>query len=215
MVLQPADWGVVIVGRWNRAILTPNGIAKRLFKLGEEKQVRVAVPLDGVSPYLVGHPSQQIVVMTDESRLLVQVEKPVYDELGNAMMAGVNAMIALPETPVTAAGYNINFHSKELTPEMAALLVAEPEKSLVDAGFSTVARTVGRSLEHDEGRLNVTVSGEDGFTVSLNFHRSSEVIDELRQWLQTPVEHVKQTVERVLAALKLDIEEAQNDANAE
>ena len=93
MGLQPADWSVVILGRWNRAILTPNGIAKRLFKLAEAKQVLVAVPLDGVSPYMVRHPTQQIVAMTDEGRLLVQVVRADYKVLGEAMTAGANWLV--------------------------------------------------------------------------------------------------------------------------
>lgn len=216
MGLQPADWSVVILGRWNRAILTPNGIAKRLFKLAEAKQVLVAVPLDGVSPYMVRHPTQQIVAMTDEGRLLVQVVKADYKVLGEAMTAGANALTALPETPVSAAGFNINFRSKEVTPEMAALLVPDSEKRFVDAGFKLVVRTLGRSLEHGSGKLNVTVaSDEDGFGLSLNFHRDSEVVDELKQWLQTPVAQVEETVNKILDAFGLDIEEVKDDANPE
>jgi hypothetical protein len=216
MALQRTDWSVVILGRWNRAILTPNGIAKRLFKLDEAKQVLVAVPLDGVSPYMVRHPTQQIVAMTDESRLLIQVAKPDYETLGHAMTAGVNALTSLPETPVSAAGFNINFRSKEVTSKMASLLLSESEKALVDAGFRPVARILGRSLEHGAGTLNVTVAGGvDGFGLTLNFHRGTEVLDELKQWLQTPVEQLKGTVKKVLDAFGLDIEEIRNDADAE
>jgi hypothetical protein len=216
MALQPADWSVVILGRWNRAILTPHGIAKWLFRLGEGKPVEVNVPLDGVSPYIVKHPMQQIVVMTDESRLLIQVAKANYQTLWHAMAAGVNALTALPQTPVYAAGFNINCRSKEVTSQMAYLLVSESEKALVDAGFKPLARTVGRSLEHGAGTLNVTVTGgEDGCGLSLNFHRGSEVVEELREWLQTPVEQVEATVKKVLDTFGLDIEEIRNDADAE
>ena len=216
MAVQPADWSVVIAGRWNRAILTPSGIAKRLFGLSEGKPVEVAVPLDGVSPYIVKHPMQQIAAMTDEGRLLIRASRPDYETLGHAMAAGVNALASLPETPVSAAGFNINFRSKEVTSEMASLLVSESEKALVDAGFKPVARTLGRSLEHGAGALNVTVAGSvDSFGLSLNFHRASEVVDELKQWLQTPVEQVKEAVTKVLRALGLDVEEVSNDANTE
>jgi len=158
MALQPTDWSVVIMGRWNRAILTPKGIAKRLFMLGEAEQVPVLVPLDGVSPYVVKHPTEEILVMTDESRLMIQVGKPDYATLGHAMKAGVNALTALPETPVIAAGININFGSQEVTPQMASLLVSESEKPLIDADFKPVARTISRSLEYGLGALNVTVT---------------------------------------------------------
>lgn len=69
MGLKATEWSVVVVGRWNRAILTPNGIAKRVFKLAELSQMVVAVPLDGVSPYIVKNPDQKIAATTDEGRL--------------------------------------------------------------------------------------------------------------------------------------------------
>lgn len=216
MALQPADWSVVIIGRWNRAILTPSGIRKRLFQLEEATQVRVAVPLDGVSPYMVGHPTQQIIVLTEEGRLRIQVERADYETLEQAMVVGANALTALPETPVTAAGFNVNFRSKETTTKMASLLLSESEKALVNSMCEPLARTVGSSLKHDEGKLNVTLTGsEDGFGLSLNFHRGSERVDELKQWLQMPVENVKTTTRRVLAAFELDVEEVSDDADTE
>ena len=216
MALQPTDWSIVIVGRWNRAILTPSGIAERLFGLDEGKPMEVAVPLDGVSPYIVKHPTQQIAAMTDESRLLIQVRKPDYETLEHAMTAGVNALTSLPVTPVSAAGFNINFRSKEITSQMASLLLSESDKVLVAAGFKPVARTLGWSLEHGAGRLKVTVTGgEDVFDLSLNFHRGTEVHDDLKQWLRTPVGQLEGIVEKVLDAFGLDIEEIRNDADAE
>jgi hypothetical protein len=215
MTVQPTEWNVVIVGRWNRAILTPGGIGKRLFGLGEGKLVEVAVPLDGVSPYLVKHPEQQILVMTDESRLLIQAAKPDYETLSHAMAAGFNALSNLPETPVTAAGFNLSFASKEVDPEMASLLVCGSETAIVDVGFNVVGRSLSRSLQYEGGRLNVTmVSGDEGFNLTLNFHRGSERVDDLKTWLQTPVSQVEEAANKVVRALGLDIQEVRDDTNA-
>jgi hypothetical protein len=52
---QPFNWDVVIVGFWNRAILTPNGIAKRLFKLPEGSGIEVLVPVNSLEPSQVKH----------------------------------------------------------------------------------------------------------------------------------------------------------------
>jgi hypothetical protein len=50
MELEPFDWNVVIAAYWNRAILTPNGIAKRLFKIPEGTAMEVEVPVDLLEP---------------------------------------------------------------------------------------------------------------------------------------------------------------------
>lgn len=216
MALQPTDWSVVIAGRWNCAILTPNGIAKRLFRLKEDQKVLVAVPLDSVSPYIVKHPTQEIRAMTDEGRLLIQATRSDYETLGYAMTAGVNALTSLPETPVSAAGFNVNFRTEEVSPETASLLVSESEKALVDAEFKLTTRIFGRSIEYGAGTLNVTMKGsDDSFSLSLNFHRGSKILEELKQWLQVSVEHVEETVGKILGAFGLDIEEIRNDADGE
>lgn len=215
MAVQPHSWTVVIVGRWNRAILTPAGIATRVFK-DDPKQIFVAVPLDGVSPYQVKHLSQNIVAMTDETRLLIATENTDYETLGYAMKAGVNALHSLPETPVVAAGFNINFHSTDVPPEIATLLAANVDTNLADLGHPIVARGVVRSFEYGRGRLNVTVSWEsDGFGLVCNFHRGSTTPSDLIEWLQTPTEEVKRTVQRVLDLLKIELEEPNHGEDGE
>ena len=53
MLLEPGDWNVVIVGHWNRAILTPQGIATRLLQLPPETEIGIEVPMDAIGPYRV------------------------------------------------------------------------------------------------------------------------------------------------------------------
>jgi hypothetical protein len=215
MAVQALDWSVVIVGRWNRAILTPAGIAKRVFK-ADQKQIFVAVPLDGVSPYQVRHPDHKIIAMTDENRLHIQVLKMDYETLGHAMEAGVNALLALPETPVSAAGFNINFHSEDVSSDLAALLVADIDRDLAKLEYPVVARSITRSFEDGSGTLNITVSGKDpSFDIGCNFHRASADYKELVEWMQTPTEQAKKAVERVLALLHIDLEVPNNVEDGE
>ncbi len=42
----PFDWNVVIIGSWNPAILTPQGITTRLLQLEAGTPVEVQVSLD-------------------------------------------------------------------------------------------------------------------------------------------------------------------------
>ena len=45
MPLEPYDWNVVLLGHWNRAILTPQGISERLFQLLSETEIGIEVPM--------------------------------------------------------------------------------------------------------------------------------------------------------------------------
>lgn len=212
MPLKAADWNVIIVGRWNRAILTPAGIAKRVFKLDDPKQVMVAVPLDGVSPYQVQHPTQNIIAMTDETRLRIHLVEPGYEALDYAKLSGICALESLPETPVAAAGFNIDFHAPELSPEQASLVSSSVDTRLAGLGCAIAGRTLARSLEYEGGRLNVNITGAlEEFKLCCNFHRSSENMDELKAWLATPLDGVQSIVEGILAALDLQIEETEDE----
>lgn len=212
MSLKPVNWSVVIVGRWNRAILTPAGIAKRIFKTAGEQELYVMVPLDGISPFVVRDPSGDVSVMTDESRLFIRVENPTYECLQRAMAYGVNAMDSLEQTPVSAAGFNVNYQCDELSPELASLIVADVDKPLAKSDLKlTGTSAVTRSFEFHSGQLGLTLNATGNtFQMLGNFHRSSTVMTDLKSWLQTPMADVRSAVENLLNALDLSIEEPQD-----
>jgi hypothetical protein len=57
MPLKPYDWNVVVLGHWNQAILTPQGIAERLFQLPSETEIGIEVPMDAIGPFRVKRPA--------------------------------------------------------------------------------------------------------------------------------------------------------------
>lgn len=216
MGLKPVNWSVVIVGRWNRAILTPAGIATRIFHTTVEQELGVLVPLDGVSPFVVRDPNGDVSVMTDESRLFIRVENPLYDCLQKAMSYGLNAMESLPETPVSAVGFNVNYQCDDLSPELARLIVADVDKLLSKSDLKVInrARAVTRLFEFRSGQLGLTLTANaDTFQVLGNFHRASTALADLKEWLQTPVADVRNTMENLLSVLDLSIEEPQDVSN--
>src|SRR5437867_4460257 len=102
MALIPADWNVIVIGRWNRAILTPQGIVTRLFQLPPETDVGIEVPMDAIGPYRVIHDG--LVVMVSSSQLIVETQEHSFPSLQRAMHIASRAMTSLPETPMRAAG---------------------------------------------------------------------------------------------------------------
>ncbi|KKK61593.1 hypothetical protein LCGC14_3012760 [marine sediment metagenome] len=212
MDVVAVEWGVVIAGKWNRAILTPNGVATRIFDLEDGSGVLLAVPFDGVSPYQIRHPDQNIIVVTDESRLQILAAVPDYETLGGAMEAGVRALKKLPETPVTAGGFNLKFRSSEVASDVAALMTDLFDTRLSDLGYSIVGRSSARSVRFDDGVLNLTLSSdEEGFRLACNFHRESKVTTELEAWLSTPIDNVRDKISNVLSAFGLTLAEAPSD----
>ncbi len=217
MALRRLNWSLIVVGRWNRSILTPGGIAKRIFGLGDLEQMKVAVPMDGVSPYQVKHPTNNIIVSTEESRLRIQLDKCDYETLGYAMKAGWNALNSLPETPVLAAGFNIEFHSSESIPSLAQMIQTPADACLAkfNRGESEIlAMSMSRFIRFRNGELRVILSEKEGGSkLRCNFHRSSSDVGDLKEWLQIPTDEIRDAVGNLLESLDLEIEEITNDAD--
>lgn len=219
MSITPTEWNVVVLGYWNRAILTPSGIATRLFGLDAGTPVAVFIALDTIAPHQVKHGG--VTVIAGGDRLIVQPERCCFHDLQTAMKIAYRALDQLPETPLVAAGINIKYTSQE--PVEALQQVTRQEwwdNQLSDSKFEIVGRSISRSLKRGDGQINLSVIEEaDGKSeVQFNFHRGSSHVGDLKSWLTTPIDDIESEVNRVLfdcmQLKKQDIEYATATAEA-
>jgi hypothetical protein len=144
--------------------------------------------------------------MTDETRLLIRVEDMSYASLEKAMSYGVNALNKLPETPVSAAGLNVNYECADSPLEFAELLAGRPDELLANISSppKVVGRAVVRSLEFGSGQLNLSLSTEgESSNVKFNFHLPSTDPIALTKWLSTPIGEVRGFIETLLGTFNL------------
>ncbi len=194
--LEAFNWNVVVAGYWNPAILTPAGIARRLFGLAEGTPILVEVPMDGLAPYRVRH--DDLTVTAEMGRLVVSADVPRYDLLDRARAVSARAIDGLPETPLTAAGYNVRMKISEPPNDLLAASTCDLDALLSDAGFSIDSRGLRRSLKIGDGVLNLALQQGKDATVDLNFHRQSSKKDELVAWLNYPITEVEKIVSVML-----------------
>ena len=208
MAVEPFDWNVVVVGYWNPAILTPSGIARRLFELPKGTPVMVEVPMDGLAPHRVRHDG--VIVTAEPSRLTLTTEDPTLGNIERAKCIAARAINALPETPLTAAGFNLRLKVDDVPERLLEDTAAKLDALLSDAGFRITARVLQRSLEYGEGSLNLDVrQAADGeVRVGLNFHRQSSAIQDLCGWLEMPLDAIQKAFSRVLGTVGLSFQEA-------
>lgn len=209
MSAEPFDWNVIVVGYWNPAILTPSGIARRLFELDQGTPIAVEVPMDGLAPHRVRH--EGIIVTAEPGRLALTVEVPSLQNLERARQIAIGAMVKLPETPLTAAGFNIRLKLDDPPEQLLNATTAGTDALLSDAGFTIKTRTIRRSIEQGHGLLNLEIREDDGAEtkIEFNFHRQSSAIGELREWLQMPCDDVRTVCATTLEKLAgLEFEEA-------
>ena len=212
MNIEPLNWSVVIAGYWNQAILTPAGIAYRLFKKPKEIPVQVEVPLDGLAPYRVK--DGPIVVMGEPTRLHISTEPSSYENLQRALEIAHTALKELPETPVLAAGFNIAYQIEDISEIILKYITSEIDEALSDKGYQIETRTLRRSIKWEQGEINLEIKSDEQSLgiISLNFEKRSNKVNDLVEWVDTPIEVIKSTAQKILEKiLMLPIEEANNE----
>lgn len=187
-----------MIGHWNRAILSPAGIAKRLFGLSADTPVQVLIPLDTVAPYHVCHDA--VTVIPSGDRLIVAPEQNTYENLVKAIVIARKALADLPHTPMLAAGLNLSFESATEIDLLQEATVSAWDDRLSDKGFDIEARSVARSLKWRNGTINVTIKHAPGGVCSVvfNFDFKSTSTVELQNWLDLSADQIKQEIEALL-----------------
>ncbi len=205
MELEPFDWNVVIAGYWNRAILTPNGIAKRLFKIPSGTGMEVLIPVDLLEAPQVRYDG--IVVRVEDRRLIIGAANGSFEALGRAMEMGRNALDALPDTPVLAAGFNVRFKSVGDRVEIDRMVAStELDSCLSDAGYEITGRLLNRKVRckdsiFEKGVITLSLDvQEESAKIELNFQRDSRDVQELVGWLNAPRADVEKAVDHILSS---------------
>lgn len=212
MALQPFNWSVVVLGFWNLAIFAPGRIAKKIFRLEKGTKVPVLVPVDGKVPCQVEHPDGDIKVSVHPNRLIFNLIKMDYDALKHAMDCAIEALTWLPETPVMAAGFNVNLRTDEPSAEMISMYAHNVNGMLADLNDEIAAYSLGRSLQFGNGKLNITFEGTSNhFKFLCNFNRDSTNNKDLVEWLHTPIKDIEQKVTQLLQKFELNIEDTSHD----
>ncbi|MGD1151561.1 MAG: hypothetical protein ABR911_01605 [Syntrophales bacterium] len=208
MILKPVEWNTVVVGSWNPAILTPQGIADILFKKPADVPVEIMVPLDGIGPPRVGIDEQ--IVTVELGRLVVESKKPEWSGLEQSRRIVLNAIEGLPRTPLSAAGFNVRYCLEGVAAELIELFETKFDALLSDAMIKILGREMRRSLEFNNGIINVHITGFDStkYNVLMNFEKQSKATKDLVDWLNTGIESVKDIVRKILQdVLKISKEE--------
>jgi hypothetical protein len=201
MPLVPFDWNVVVVGGWNRAILTPQGIITRLFQMPEGTEFHLEVPMDAIGPYRVVYGG--LVVMADPRMLVIEAPVNTFENLAEAMVIGYRAIENLPETPVSAAGFNVRFKGDSQEKDLEPLLQATQhdwDGRLADARYPLCERSISRAVHWEGGKILMSLAQNEEamITLALNFERRGSR-DQMMTWLAVDPQTVRAQVETIVS----------------
>jgi hypothetical protein len=212
MSLSPVDWSVVVVGRWNRSILTPAGIGKRLFGLAEGTPLEVMLAIDAIAPPRVSH--EGIIVVAGEDRLIVQTHVCSFSELDRARDLAKRALNDLPQTPVSGVGVNVKFKTEVPIDAITEVIGSPWDDQLSDHEYTIRGRAISRSLVWNDGSINLSVSmnGEGEQLIQFNFDSQSPDVDGQCKWLSIPIAEIESEVNKLLTkTMSLSQEDISSD----
>jgi hypothetical protein len=185
MQLEPVDWSVVVIGRWNRAILTPAGIGQRLFRVEEGTPLEVLIAIDALGPPIVKHNGLTVVAGSD--RLIVQPDALNRDGVAKSCEIARNAISSLPETPLSAVGINLKYRCEDYFDPIDNAFTTEIDTRATERGLNRIESQLQQSYNFESGRVNVIIAiGEDGKrSLAFNFEWQTNRKDDHLNWLAT------------------------------
>ncbi|MEM7469434.1 MAG: hypothetical protein AAF387_21490 [Pseudomonadota bacterium] len=195
MPLKPVDWSVIVLGSWNRAILTPAGIGLRILEVPEGTPLEVLIAVDAIAPPKVSH--DDTIITAHSSRLTVEPKDLYYPNLDKARGLASKALNALPETPVRAVGVNVNYVIEDEECAVSdEIFSKELDNRLSDIALEIKNWDFGRTISWEDGLVNISESlDENGeHHVNFNFERKSNNQADLLEWLKIPISNVEQFV---------------------
>ncbi len=198
MSLAPVDWSVVIAGRWNPALFVPAKVAKRIFALNEATPVEVFLSIDDILPHRI-HNDGLTITATNQA-LRIEITRCRFDQLSRAAQIAAREIKSLPNTPLTAAGFNIIYRGDSLPDSLANLFSSSLDDGFTRETFEITGRGFRRFLKHESGVLAIFVEHppETAATIHLNFQSTSTDAKVLADWISQPMDAIKKAVDRVL-----------------
>ncbi len=114
---------------------------------------------------------------------------------------------------MTGAGVNLRYRFESVPDELLKALQSTLDDSLSEADQRIIGRALKRSVSWRQGQLNIEVVEDEksGATVVLNFHRQSQVAQELQEWIGQADAMISTAKHLMTKTLKVTLEDQPNE----
>lgn len=172
MLIVPEGHNIILIGGWNRRLLTPQWVAK---EIAEVKEVGLEIP--------VGDPNLPLrlvfgdtVLSVGADRLQLHSKNPTDEKLDGLRDLAMRVLGRLPHTPVSALGVNFQWRESEPSQELVALFDFDDNHRLGDMDAEVGESRIRRELRIDGQLLHLTLilTAEARLMVDLNHHWAVE-----------------------------------------
>ncbi|MEA5113341.1 MAG: hypothetical protein VB050_04875 [Geobacteraceae bacterium] len=204
MKIKEETWNVVLVGKWNKYILSPEWLAQNIFQV-DKVQIEFGLNVDMPPRYTANNirltPSDDLVIFTSLS----------YDDSTLELMSSycVSLFTKLSYTPIVACGINFGFiDDTQITP-YDNLFRFDDESALVSTGSIVRSKTINRKLVLNENKIlnfNLTQSSE-GISFDFNFHYDTKNCEDAIEAVRCIVENKNKALHLLKTVYNMSLEE--------
>lgn len=173
MKIKDESYSVVLVGKWNKYILSPEWSAGNIFNV-ERLQVEFGINVGLPSRYSANNirmvPTDDAVVFSalayDDDTLALLEELPV------------SLLQKLKFTPIVACGINFGFSENIEDTDVSELFNFSDNSKLIEMGCVIDSNSISRSLMFGDKQLNLNISQLDSkVNFEFNFHYDVKSVD--------------------------------------
>ncbi|UCB56864.1 MAG: hypothetical protein JSV30_06635 [Candidatus Omnitrophota bacterium] len=188
-------WNLILVGKWNKYILSPQWAAKNIF---EEPELQVEFPLNLDFPLRYTSLEKNIRLLPAEDKVIF-VPLKLDDECLSEVGKLTNKLFEmLPHTPMRAFGINFGFSEKDNTELYKVFNVIDNAK-LGEFNCELKQTCIIRRTVYDENNLNLrlTLKGNE-VLFDFNFHYDVKNAVEAKEKLKDNIVKNKNAAEKLL-----------------
>lgn len=166
MKIKEESCTIVIVGKWNKYILSPDWVANKIF---EEKTIQLEFSVN------VGRPPRYTsadirIIPSNESVLFISLN-PTDANLAKMEQLAKKLLGILEYTPIQAFGINFSYVEDAAVCDLASIFNFSDNDKLSEYGCKISNSTIKRELLIKERMLNLTISQSDAdILFEFNFH---------------------------------------------
>lgn len=173
---------IVLMGGWNRNIITPQWVASSLANV-EEVGFQLAID-DPTFPFRILFDDYVLTVRADRLQLHSHIVSA--DRFSGAATLAHHLLELLPHTPISALGINFAWRESDPPPALLPVFTLTDTTAIADEGRSVTETAIKRSFPWEEGTLTFTMvlKPQGHVVVDVNFHWAVTRAADAQQYLK-------------------------------
>jgi hypothetical protein len=169
MQVKRDGYSIVIVGRWNPYILTPQWVAEYLFEGKRQIQIEFSLNLDLPNRYKI----HNVLITPTPEKILLSSADNSDESLSEMSKAAVKLCNILQYTPLNAVGINFGYVETEEKETLLDMFRLEKiDDPFSDDGWQIKTREIKRLMIKDNIYVNLSVTLDEAtnFNFDFNYH---------------------------------------------